>query len=413
LFDGDWLNAGDYAYLADGEVFITGRAKDVIIRAGRNIHPYELEQAVGELPGIRQGAVAVFATTDPSAVRERLIVLAETRLRDEDKLTALRDAIDGLATELTGNQPDDVVLAPPRSVLKTSSGKIRRAACRAAYDKGQFTAAARRGAWFAGMRRLAAAAPLLQRGTRLLRDYAYAGYAWLAFLTLGTAANLLLLTIPSTNGAYRVAHFGCRLVARLVGIPVHIRGLENLQQAGICVVAANHASYIDALALIAASPRPLHFVAKAELRRYLPIRLALERLGTEFVKRSDAQHGVQVTEKLTERVRRSSTVVYFPEATFTRAVGLLPFRMGAFVTAARTRVPVIPIAIRGSRSILRGSSWFPRRGELDVTIGATVHPRDDSWESAVKLRAEVRAFILKHCGEPDLADHASIALAGN
>ena len=413
LFDADWLNAGDYAYLADGEVFITGRAKDVIIRAGRNIYPYELEQAVGELPGIRQGAVAVFATTDPAATRERLIVLAETRFRDENKLAALKGVIGGLATELTGSEPDDIVLAPPRSVLKTSSGKIRRAACRAAYDQGRFSAAPRRSARSASLRSLAAAAPLLQRAARLLRDYAYAGYAWLVFLMLGIPANLLLVIIPSRKGAYRIAHLGSRLLARLLGIRVQVRGLENLEQAGICVVAANHASYIDAIVLIAASPLPMHFVAKAELRRYLPIRLALERLGTEFVKRSDAQHGIQVTEKLAERVRRSRVVVYFPEATFTRAVGLRPFRMGAFVTAARTRVPLVPIAIHGSRSILRGDSWFPRRGELDIAIGEAIHPRDDSWASAVRLRAEARAFILEHCGEPDLADHSSIALAVN
>jgi 1-acyl-sn-glycerol-3-phosphate acyltransferase len=106
-------------------------------------------------------------------------------------------------------------------------------------------------------------------------------------------------------------------------------------------------------------------------------------------------------------------VVYFPEATFTRAVGLRPFRMGAFVTAARTGVPLVPIAIRGSRNILRGDSWFPRPGALNITIGPAIAAQDDAWESAVRLRAEVRAFILAHCGEPDLADHASIALADN
>ncbi len=60
LFDGDWLKTGDYAYLAGGEVHITGRSKDLIIRGGRNFYPYDLEQAVGELPGVRRGCVAVF-----------------------------------------------------------------------------------------------------------------------------------------------------------------------------------------------------------------------------------------------------------------------------------------------------------------------------------------------------------------
>jgi len=58
LFDGDWLNSGDLAYIAGGDVYVTGRVKDLIIRAGRNIYPQELEEAVGDLPGIRKGCVA-------------------------------------------------------------------------------------------------------------------------------------------------------------------------------------------------------------------------------------------------------------------------------------------------------------------------------------------------------------------
>ncbi len=82
LFDGDWLDSGDLAYLAGGDVYITGRSKDIIIRAGRNIYPDEFEEAVGDLAGIQQGNVAVFASADPGTGTERLVVLAETRRRD-------------------------------------------------------------------------------------------------------------------------------------------------------------------------------------------------------------------------------------------------------------------------------------------------------------------------------------------
>ena len=60
LFDGEWLDTGDLGYLAAGEIHITGRAKDIIIRGGQNIYPYELEEAAGALPGVRRGCVAVF-----------------------------------------------------------------------------------------------------------------------------------------------------------------------------------------------------------------------------------------------------------------------------------------------------------------------------------------------------------------
>ena len=83
LFQEEWLNSGDLAYVAAGDIYITGRAKDVIIKAGRNIYPAEFEEAIGELPDIRAGNVAVFGSIDADGGTERLVVLAETRKRDE------------------------------------------------------------------------------------------------------------------------------------------------------------------------------------------------------------------------------------------------------------------------------------------------------------------------------------------
>ena len=136
LLDGEWLNSGDLAYIAGGDVYITGRTKDLIIRGGRNIYPAELEDAVGDLDGVRKGNVAVFGSTDSATGTERLVVLAETRKRKSEDQKRLRSAINALGVDLIGAPPDDVVLASPRNVLKTSSGKIRRAACRELYEKG-------------------------------------------------------------------------------------------------------------------------------------------------------------------------------------------------------------------------------------------------------------------------------------
>ena len=142
LFDGGWLNTGDLGYLAAGELFLTGREKDIIIRGGHNLYPQELEEAVSRLPGVRQGGVAVFPATDAQSGTERLVVLAEIRDDSAANRARIQAEINGLAVDLLGVPADDVVLAPPRSVLKTSSGKIRRAACRELYERG----AARRAA---------------------------------------------------------------------------------------------------------------------------------------------------------------------------------------------------------------------------------------------------------------------------
>src|SRR4029077_8330403 len=77
-----WVNSGDRAYHAEGEIYITGRVKDIIILAGRNLYPHEIEDVVAQVPGVRKGCVVAFGAADPKKGTERLIVVAETRERD-------------------------------------------------------------------------------------------------------------------------------------------------------------------------------------------------------------------------------------------------------------------------------------------------------------------------------------------
>ena len=96
----------------------------------------------------------------------------------------------------------------------------------------------------------------------------------------------------------------------------------------------------------------------------------------------------------------------FAEGSFSRMPGLMPFYLGAFVTAVDAGLPVIPVAIRGTRSILRPDSWFPHRGKIGVFIGPPIDPEinpPDHWATVLKLRDDTRGFILEHCGEPDLS----------
>ena len=125
LQDG-WMDSGDLGYRADGELFITGRRKDLIKKAGRNLYPQEVEEIVGAIPGIRKGCVAAFGVPDPAIGTERLVVIAESRETERPARHRLTMAVmDGVVAAL-GLPPDVVVIAEPRSVLKTSSGKIRR-----------------------------------------------------------------------------------------------------------------------------------------------------------------------------------------------------------------------------------------------------------------------------------------------
>lgn len=407
LFHDGWLDSGDFAYLAAGDLYLTGRAKDIIIRAGRNIYPHELEEAIGAIAGLRGGCVAVFGSPDPVSGTERLVVLAEMRDIDSGKQEELRTRINALVLEMLGMPADDIMLVPIHSVLKTSSGKIRRAACRELYEKGLPPS---RPVWWQVIRLTCAGMlPQLRRGRRAASDIFYAAYVWALFCLLAPATWLATALLPRPAWGWIVSRRSAHLLIRLSGIPVVVRGLENLPCKAPYVLVANHASYLDGIVLVAALPGRLSatghfsFVAKRELLDSIISRIYLRHIGSNFIERFEPERGVEELKQLALSLKSGCCPIFFPEGTFTRIPGLLPFRMGAFVVAAEAGVPIVPVSIHGTRSILRADHWFPRRGVITITISKPNVPDGKDWAAAIRLRDAARAEMLRLCGEPDLA----------
>jgi 1-acyl-sn-glycerol-3-phosphate acyltransferase len=404
LFDGAWLDSGDYAYIAEGDVYLTGRAKDLIIRAGRNIYPYELEETIGNIPGIRKGCVAVVGSVDTGTNVEQIVVLAETREKDVEVREKLKRQINDAAFNLIGMTPDDIVLVPPRTVLKTSSGKIRRAACRDLYERGG-RGALEHAVWWQLLRLgLFAILPQMRRSLSRVGEFLYGIYVWACFWVLAPVTWLAASLLRKPRSSWRLSRAGARTLLKLTGTRLVVQGLENLPPSGTpYVLVVNHASYLDGIVLVAALPDQLSFVAKRELEDHLISRSYLRSIGTQFVERFDLQRGLEDTERLLALIRSGRPLGFFPEGTFRRMPGLLPFRMGAFVVAAQAGVPVIPVALRGTRSILREGHWLPRRGALSVKIGSPIAPQADDWNGAIALRDAARHAILANVREPDLS----------
>jgi 1-acyl-sn-glycerol-3-phosphate acyltransferase len=402
LFDGDWLETGDRGYIAGGDVFVTGRIKDMIKRAGRNIYPQELEEAAGALEGARRGCVAVFPALDPRTGTEQLVVMAETRLADESKREALRGAVADTSRALLDLTPDEIVLVPPRTVPKTSSGKVRRAAARAMFEAG--LSEATRSSPGIQIARLAIAGlgARARRALRALAAAAYGAWFWLALALIGICAYPVVLLAPRRAWRHRALSAAARLFFRLARIALDVE-VETPLLHGAAIFVANHASYLDGAVVTAVLPGEISFVAKEELARQIVAGPFLRRLGAIFVRRSDPMGGVADARAAIEQARTGARVVWFPEGTFSRMPGLLEFHPGAFLAAAELDLPVVPITIRGTRSILRGDTWLPRRGEISVHVGAPLAPTGRDFEAALKLRDAVRAQILARCGEPDLA----------
>lgn len=238
-------------------------------------------------------------------------------------------------------------------------------------------------------------------------EWLYAIYAWSVFAVLGAVTWLLVVLAPLEHWRRKLAHLCARLFFRATFTPLQVTGHQHLDPDRAQVIIANHASYLDGFIVTAALDIPIHFIVKGELASRLPARILLERFGVEFVDRFNARKGASDVRRIAEKSRNGQSIVFFPEGTFTSFPGLQPFRMGAFVTAARSNVPVVPVAISGARSIVRGNHWFPYRGRIQVTICPPVTPHGTGWDIALNLRNAARRAIVPYIGEPDLVEGES------
>ncbi len=403
LFHDGWLDSGDRAYMAGGDVCITGRIKDIIIRAGRHIYPQEVEDAVAEIPGIRKGCVAVFGVTDRASGTERVVVLAETRETDPAARADMQARAQEIAGDIAGTPPDEIVLAPPRTVPKTSSGKIRRSAAKELYESGQIDTP-QRALWRQILRlTLAGIAPQLVRQSRVLRETFYATWWWVVVGLGAVVAWPAVMILPRLDWRWRAIRGIARAALAAMGVPVSVSGLDRIP-GGNAMLVFNHSSYMDALVLSAVLPGEPVYVAKKELAGQIIAGPLLRRLGVLFVERYDISASLADTEAVIAAARHGRIIVYFPEGTFTRRSGLSGFYLGAFKVAAEAGLSVLPGIIRGTRSMLRSDQWFPRWTPLSIRIESAVSPSGTEFASLLQLRDAVRKVILAHCGEPDLGE---------
>jgi 1-acyl-sn-glycerol-3-phosphate acyltransferase len=230
----------------------------------------------------------------------------------------------------------------------------------------------------------------------------YGLWCWAAFVALALLALLLAICAPSVGLRRGGARSIARLYFRATGVRLAVIGAERLP-AGACVVVANHASYVDALIMQAALPAHFAFVIKKEMVRVPLAGLLLRRLGSQFVERHNRHQGGVDARRVLRTAASGQSLAFFPEGTFGERVGLARFHAGAFVAAARARLPLVPVAIRGARALLPSGAALPRHGAIEVEILAPLLPSgEDEPDDAVRLRRAARAAILAHIPDPDL-----------
>jgi 1-acyl-sn-glycerol-3-phosphate acyltransferase len=245
---------------------------------------------------------------------------------------------------------------------------------------------------------------------------AYVAYLGAVLVTLALPLVIvvwgLVAALPGRRPAFALARVSARILLRLVGCRMSVEGLEHLRGRGPFVLASNHASYIDSLVLTALLPLRFVFIAKREVRSWPVVGTFVRRARHPTVDRWDVQQSVADAAAIARVIRDGESVLFFPEGTFTAATGLRPFRLGAFETAAETGTPVAPLALRGTRRVLRDGVWLPRPGHIHLWIGPAIVPESRAWNAVLTLRERTAEAIAAHCGEPRLALVAGGPLSG-
>ncbi len=239
-------------------------------------------------------------------------------------------------------------------------------------------------------------------GPSFLR-YLYAGYALMAFALLAIVALLLILPVPSLALRRRIARRFARVALAACGMRLAVAHPERLGSEP-CIVVANHCSYLDGIVLYAALPPTFGFVIKREMSRVPLANLLLRRIGAHYVDRNSGHKGARDTRKLLRQARSGGALAFFPEGTFAHQPGLMRFRSGAFAIAARSQLPIVPVAIRGTRAALPPGTLLPWPGRIEIELAPVQPaPASTSEEHVDRALTDARTAILQRIPDPDLA----------
>jgi len=219
------------------------------------------------------------------------------------------------------------------------------------------------------------------------------------FSGLALTALCLIAVAPGQQRRRRIARYGARAVFALTAAWPNISGLRRLPD-GPAIVVANHASYLDGILLTAVLPEDYRFVIKREVTQVPLVNFFLNRIGAHFVERFDKQRGASDARRIMQTADEGASLAFFPEGTFHAEPGLRRFHNGAFKVATRGMLPLVPLAIRGTREMLPADRILPRPARLEIMIDDPLLT-DDGTDLQTALQ-HCRTRILSCLDEPDL-----------
>ena len=223
-------------------------------------------------------------------------------------------------------------------------------------------------------------------------------------LVAGAVLTGFFSTCVVLNGLFRRPNRACwcdrlsrrwtRLVLKTAGVRVKVFDADRVDWSQPAVVVANHQSWFDVFTLAAYLPGRVRFVAKEELSRIPVFGRAWRICGHISIDRSDRRRAIESLDRAAERVREESlTMTLFPEGTRSPDGRLYAFKKGAFILAIKTRVPVVPVGISGSREIMPKGSFRVRGGEVRIRVGEPIEVGAGDHRDMDRLRELSRRAV--------------------
>ncbi|MDH3533973.1 MAG: 1-acyl-sn-glycerol-3-phosphate acyltransferase [Gammaproteobacteria bacterium] len=233
-------------------------------------------------------------------------------------------------------------------------------------------------------------------------------WGWIVFSLCILSGLVVALIVPGKALRGWLLAGTTRAIFVLSGASVTVRGRENLP-AGHCVVVANHASYLDGFLLKGYLPARFSFVIKGEMRKIPVVHFLLRRAGSKFVERFEAAGSSRDARNIVKAAKGGESLAFFAEGTFREFPGVGRFRPGAFVAAVRGSMPIVPVAIHGTRAMHPGQPKLPRPVPVRIDILSAIHPDDPAFENHRELAEKARQRILGVLDEPDLCQAGAAA----
>ncbi len=222
----------------------------------------------------------------------------------------------------------------------------------------------------------------------------------ISLYTLITGSVIVLLValirVPGIQDvAYRISKIYCWIVLKTCFVKLRVQGLEQIDRKHPYVFMSNHVSLFDIPAVAWGIPHSMRWVYKKELSTIPFLGWALRAIGHIMVDRQNRAKAVESLRKSLEKLKGNTSIMIYPEGTRSKTGELLPFKKGGFYTAIASGFPIVPIAIRGSREIMKKGVFRIHPGTITLQVFPPIPVEEYDTSRTNELKERVREIILR------------------